>query len=54
MARIKQQYIESYLVNKLFEALKPLNEVKDALDPSEIELIAEIDRITKEIVRIEI
>ena len=54
MVRIKQQYIQSYLVNKLFESLKPLNEVKDALDPTETELIEEIDGIIKKIVRIEI
>ena len=54
MARIKESYIRGYLTNKLFEAIKPLNQVKDALEPTEQELIGEIEGIIKKIILIEI
>jgi hypothetical protein len=54
MARINQKFIESYLYNKLMEAVKPLNQVSDALDSSEKELKAEIKGIVEQITRIEI
>lgn len=54
MARVNQRFIESYLYNKLFKAVKSLNEVHDALDSSEKELKAEIKSISEKITRLEI
>jgi hypothetical protein len=54
MAHVKQKFINGYLNNKLLESIKPLNEVKDALEPTEEGLIEEIDGIIKKIISIEI
>jgi hypothetical protein len=54
MAKVSEKFISSYLNNKLLEAIKPLNEFKDALDSSEDKLIVEIVGIIKQIIGIEI
>jgi hypothetical protein len=54
MTKVTEKFISSYLNNKLLEAIKPLNEIKDTLDLSEEKLIAEIDGIIKQILSIEI
>jgi len=54
MVKVNQKFIDSYLNNKLLESLKPLNEIQDALDPSEEKLIIEIAGIIKRIISIEI
>jgi hypothetical protein len=54
MARINQKFIESYLYNKLLEAIRPLNEFKDAIDSTEQVLKAKIEGIIQQIISIEI
>ena len=54
MAKIKQSFINSFLSNKVMESIKPLNEIKDALEPSEQGLIKKIDGIIQDILSIEI
>ena len=54
MAKIRQTFIESFLTNKLLESVKPLNEIKDALDPTEEALIKKIDGIIQDIIGTEI
>ena len=54
MAQVSKRFIDSYLNNKLLESIKPLNEIKDAVDPTERGLIQEIDGIIKKIISIEI
>lgn len=53
MARVKQSFVQGYLNNKLLESVKPLNEIKDALDPSETELIERVDGIINDILSID-
>jgi hypothetical protein len=54
MTQVSKKFIDSYLNNKLLEAIKPLNEIKDAVDPTEQGLIQEIDGIIKKIISVEI
>ena len=54
MARINQKFIESYLYNRLLEAVQVLNGVSDALDSSEKELKKELKGIIQQITRLEI
>ena len=54
MAKIRQAFIDAFLANKLLESVKPLNEIKDALDPTEEGLIKKIDGIIQEILSTEI
>ena len=54
MVRVSEKFISSFLNNKLMGAIKPLNEVKDAIDSSEEELRAEVDGIIQKILSIEI
>ena len=54
MVQVKQKFIDGYLNNKLLEAIKPLNEIKDALEAIEQGMIQEIDDIIKKIISIEI
>ena len=50
MAKIRQTFIDSFLANKLLESVKPLNEIRDALDPTEEALIKRIDGIIQDII----
>ncbi len=50
---VNENFIESYLNNKALEAVKVLNEIKDALDTKEQALIGKINGIIEEIDRIE-
>jgi hypothetical protein len=54
MIQVKQKFIESYLNNELLESIKPLNEIRGALEQTEQVLIQEIDGIIKKIISIEI
>jgi prefoldin subunit 5 len=54
MAKVSEKCISSYLNNKLLEAIKPLNEMRDALHTSEEKLMAEIDSIIERILSIQI
>ncbi len=54
MAKVSEKFISSYLNNKLLDAIKPLNEVKDALDTSEENLKTEIDSIIRRVLKIQI
>ena len=54
MAKIKERFNESYLNSNLFEAIRHLNKVIDALSPDEKVLIAKIQSINNEILSIEI
>lgn len=54
MVKVTEKFISSYLNNKLLAAIKPLNEIQDALDSSEEKLIIEIAGIIKRIISIEI
>ena len=54
MAKVTDRFISSYLNNKLLEAILPLNQVQDALDPSEQELNKKIEDIKKQIISIEV
>jgi hypothetical protein len=53
MAIVTDKFVSSYLNNKLLEAVKPLNEVKDALGASQSVLKAESDRIIQAILKIQ-
>jgi hypothetical protein len=54
MTQVSKRFIDSYLNNKLLEAIKPLNEIKDAVDPTEQRLLGKINGIIEEIISIEI
>ena len=54
MVKIRQTFIDSFLTNKLLESVKPLNEIRDILDPTEDALLKRIDGIIQEIIGIEI
>jgi hypothetical protein len=54
MVKVNEKYISRTLNGMLLEAMKNLNMVRDALDPAEIEVAAQIDEITKQITRIEV
>lgn len=54
MAKVSKRFVHSYLNNKILESIKPLNEIKDALEPVEQELIAEIESIITKIICIEL
>ena len=55
MVTVRQSFIDSYLNNKLLEAVKSLNQVMDALDlTKEQKVVSEIDEIIKRILAIEI
>ncbi len=54
MVRVKPSFVESFLFNRLLEAIKPLNQVIDALEPEEQELIGKIQNIIRQITGIEI
>jgi hypothetical protein len=53
MATVSQKFIDGYLNNKVLEAIKPLNELHDALDPKEQRLIAKINGIIEQILSLE-
>ncbi len=53
MTMVNQKFIETYLYRKVFEAVKNLNEVRDALDPKEAALLQRFEAITKELMSIE-
>jgi hypothetical protein len=53
MARMNQKFADRYLFGKMMEVIKPLNEIIDALDPTETELIARLKVVIKEITSIE-
>ncbi len=50
---VNERFIESYMNNKALEAVKILNEIKDALDTKEQALIGKINGIIEEIISIE-
>lgn len=54
MAQVNQKFADRFLFGKILEAIKPLNEVIDALDPSETVLIARGKSVVKEITSIEV
>ncbi len=54
MTKVTDKFISGYLNGKVFEAIKPLNEIKEALAESEQGLITELDEIIKRILRIEV
>lgn len=54
MAKVNQKFVDSFLYGKLLEALKNLNQVKDALDPEEKDLLKKLDDISQSIIGIEI
>lgn len=54
MAKVNQKFVDGYLFGKMLEAIKPLNEVMDALDPSEKELVNKIKNVIQEITSIEV
>lgn len=55
MAQIRKSFIDSYLNNRLLDAVKCLNQVLDAIDTKEEQkLVAEIDDIRKRILSIQI
>lgn len=54
MAKVNQEFFQSYLYGKVLEAIKILSEVGSALDASETELQEEIKGILKRLTRLEI
>ncbi len=54
MARVTQKFIDAFLYSKMLDAVRPLNEVLMALDPSEVELVSRIKRLIQEITSVEI
>jgi len=54
MAKVTDRFISQYLNNKLLDAILPLNQVQDAVDPSEQELIKKLEDIKKQIISIEV
>lgn len=55
MARVRQSFIDSYLNNKLLDAVKSLNQLVDALDlTKEQRVVSQVEEIIKRILAIEI
>jgi hypothetical protein len=54
MAQVNQKFVDGYLFGKMLESIKPLNQVIDALDPSETKFISRIRKVIQEITSIEL
>jgi hypothetical protein len=54
MVKVTERYTSRVLNGMLLEAIKNLNIVRDALDPAETKVVAQIEEITKQISRIEV
>jgi hypothetical protein len=54
MAKVTEKFTSRILNQMLLESMKNLNMVKDALDPAEQKVIAQINEVTKLIAQIEV
>jgi len=54
MAKVNEKFISRTLNGMLLEAMKNINMVRDALDPGEAEVAAQLGEIAKQISRIEV
>ena len=54
MAAVSQTFVDRYFSNKVLEAIKPLNELHDALDIQEQRLIGKINGIIEQILSLEL